>query len=243
MSIEGEKNEGGQTGESRPIPDTPQVGKVKKSEELWLMSFSDMSMVMLCFFVLLISRMSERNQPLDNVQVMEGTSAVVSEPQETQKVQELAKKVRHIVKNKGLEKSAKVTVRDKGIYIEFSDGMFFQSGSAITNPKFKKVTKQVMTVIAQATSDFDIKIEGHTDDTPTGGGAYPSNWELSASRAISVMRMFHHLKVPKEHISVQAFAETRPRVPYKTLRGIALRKARDKNRRVAIWLHLKEEDS
>ena len=229
------------------ISNLPDVGfsndsKVKKSEELWLMSFSDMSLVLLCFFVLLITRMSEKRQPIESTrELLIETSVIHRNDREKEKVEELAKKVSQIVKAKNLESKTTISVREKGIYIEFPDGMFFVSGSAQANKNFKKTTNEVLSVIAKASTDFHIRVEGHTDDTPLRkGGNTDGNWELSADRAFSVMRMFHRLGVNPKNTSIEAFASTKPRVPLQSKRGKRLAEARAQNRRVAIWLHLKD---
>lgn len=220
----------------------PVGSKVKKSEELWLMSFSDMSLVLLCFFVLLITRMSEQKQPIESTRdLLIETSVIHKNDPEKERVEELAAKVTKIVKEKNLESKTTVTVRDKGIYIEFPDGMFFVPGSARANQKFKKTTNEVLGVIAKASTGFHIKVEGHTDDTPyTKGSRQDGNWELSADRAFSVLRMFHRFGVERKNTSVEAFADTKPRVSLKNKKGPSLARARSQNRRVAIWLHLKD---
>ena len=63
---------------------------------------------------------------------------------------------------------------------------------------------------------------------------YRDNWELSASRAISLLHRFETEGVASERISVQAYEETRPKVALHGKKGEALQAARAQNRRVVI---------
>ena len=146
-------------------------------------------------------------------------------------------KLKKIIKKKKLDKIAEINLDGDGLNIEFKDGMLFLLGSASTNPKIAAVVQDVLDVIATLKQEHNIIIEGHTDDTPLAGSLrYPSNWELSSARAYTIMRNFHKRGVKDERISVRAFAHTRPKVPITGLKGEKLRKARQANRRVVIWI-------
>jgi chemotaxis protein MotB len=54
-------------------------------------------------------------------------------------------------------------------------------------------------------------IEGHTDDQPTAGVRYPSNWELSAARASVVARYFEREGIKGQRMQVIGYGEYRPR--------------------------------
>ena len=87
-----------------------------------------------------------------------------------------------------------------------------------------------------------VKVEGHTDNVPIRSRKFPSNWELSAARATSIASMLiNRIKYPEKSISVNGYADTRPKVSYidsagSKLKGRALKKARKINRRVEILL-------
>ena len=86
-----------------------------------------------------------------------------------------------------------------------------------------------------------IIVEGHTDNVPIHSRAFRSNWELSSARATNVAGFLRNEGLPDKRLSIRAYADQRPRVPYvdpvgKPLRGKALRDAREKNRRVEIVL-------
>jgi len=208
--------------------------KGKKSEALWLMSFSDMSLVLLCFFVLMISTMKPNKEKFEHIK--DGMAAKV-DVKKQDSLKSLSKKIEKMIKKKKLQKNAQVTYDSDGLHIEFKDGLLFKSGSANTNPKFAKVTKDVMAVIAKMAPKYRMIIEGHTDDTPVRkNGKFRSNWELAASRGFSLMRKFHKMGVGEKKVSVVSYAHTRPKIPIANLTGKRLRRARSSNRRVVIWI-------
>ena len=87
-----------------------------------------------------------------------------------------------------------------------------------------------------------LTVEGHTDNVPMRSKKFPSNWALSATRATSIASMLiNRLKYPEKSISVNGYADTRPKASYTDgvgalLKGSALKKARKINRRVEIVL-------
>jgi chemotaxis protein MotB len=203
----------------------------KKDEGLWLMSFSDMSMILISFFILQLSFSTINQQKADVLR-----EAVQSKKFEAKSdsLSAISKRIENEIKRLQLDKNAQVTIDSSGVMVEFKDGLLFSVGSAEGNPEFSNVIGQVMKVIATAPDLYQIKIEGHTDDVPIKSAKYASNWELSAARAISLMRQFVAKGVREDRMSVQAFAQTKPKKPYLGLKGKDLELARNANRRVII---------
>ena len=75
-----------------------------------------------------------------------------------------------------------------------------------------------------------VRVEGHTDDVPMRGGRFKSNWELSAARAQSVVRILMREGLDPRRIQVVGFADVRPREPNETAPGRAA------NRRIELKL-------
>jgi chemotaxis protein MotB len=73
-----------------------------------------------------------------------------------------------------------------------------------------------------------IRVEGYTDDRPIRTAAFPSNWELSAARAASVVRLLMDHGIDAGRLAVVAYGEYRPIVPNYTA------EARNANRRVVL---------
>jgi chemotaxis protein MotB len=129
--------------------------------------------------------------------------------------------------------NAQVKLDSQGVAIEFKDGMLFQSGSANSNPRFRKVVGDIIKIIGAAPKKYNIKIEGHTDDTPIRG-KYSNNWELSAARGISLLKLMNQRGVSESRMTVVAHADTKPKYSIQGLKGENLRRARAANRRVVI---------
>ncbi|HPG29192.1 MAG TPA: OmpA family protein [bacterium] len=118
----------------------------------------------------------------------------------------------------------------KGIEITFLDKILFDLGKA----DLKKQSTKTLNNVAKILNNYpnrNIVIEGHTDNKPIKTPKFPSNWELSADRALSVLKFFiASAKIPKDRISFQGFADTRP------VADNASEDGRKLNRRVEIIL-------
>jgi len=116
----------------------------------------------------------------------------------------------------------------RGVTIEINDSILFPAGQARLQP----ASISAMLAIAQvlAASDFPITIEGHTDNVPIATPQFPSNWELSAMRATTVLRLFNEGGVGAERLTAIGYGETRPIETNTTIEG------RARNRRVSMLI-------
>ncbi len=124
-----------------------------------------------------------------------------------------------------------VTVaRDRrGVALRFEDSLLFGSGSADIRRSAGPLLDAAAAVIRQ--TQGPVVIEGHTDSLPLRGSRYASNWELSAARAVSVLRYFlGEQGLRPERFSASGYGEHRPLASNGTPEG------RSKNRRVEILL-------
>jgi len=115
-----------------------------------------------------------------------------------------------VFKNK-LAGEVRVSSDERGAVITISDVVLFPAGSAEMTPKGRTTLRQVFDVLKQF--NYNVKVEGHTDNTLIHILRYHSNWELSASRASEVAHMLIKDGYPPERLSVEGFAEFRPKVP------------------------------
>lgn len=208
--------------------------KVKKSETLWLMSFSDMSLILMSFFILQLSYSQPDRRKYDNL------NSAIQQQQKAKAVDNLSsigKKLEKVVKDQKLDKAVQVTSTVNGLVIEFKDAILFDAGAASSSKANAKVVDQVMQVIAKTPGDYKLVFEGHTDDVPVAAGKgakFHSNWDLSAARGISLLQGFKARGVEDKRMAIAAYAHTRPKVSIVGLKGEALKKARAANRRVII---------
>jgi chemotaxis protein MotB len=116
----------------------------------------------------------------------------------------------------------------RGVTIEIADSALFAIGQAILNNESSLALRAVAEVIAG--SDFPVTIEGHTDNVPIKTAQFPSNWELSAVRATTVLRLFADAGVPADRLTAIGYGETRPVEDNDSIEG------RARNRRVSIQI-------
>jgi chemotaxis protein MotB len=121
-----------------------------------------------------------------------------------------------------------VTVRRESLWleIEINTDILFSSGAADFAPAATPVLDKLAGVLKPFPNP--IRVEGHTDNRPIKTAAYPSNWELSAARAASVVHEFTKVGVDPLRLELVGFGEFHPRQSNDTFEG------RNANRRVAI---------
>lgn len=210
--------------------------QVKKSEALWLLTFSDLSFVLLAFFVLLLSFSEPKVDKMDRVkQAMTSKShRVTKDPKNLSELEVVIKKV---IKKKKLDKMTDVKLDANGLAIEFKDSALFSSGSAKPNPKYKKVIEQVLKTVAKAPKHYTLKIEGHTDDVPIKSKRYRNNWDLASARGVTVLEQLKKTGVDESRMTVLSYAHTQPKSPMVGVKSREkLKKIRSENRRVVIRL-------
>lgn len=116
----------------------------------------------------------------------------------------------------------------RGVTIEINDSILFPAGQAKLQPASVNAMLAIASVLAE--SDFPITIEGHTDNVPISTPQFPSNWELSAMRATTVLRLFNDGGVGAERLTAIGYGDTRPVETNTTPEGKA------RNRRVSILI-------
>ncbi len=125
-------------------------------------------------------------------------------------------------------------VKEHRIILRIKEKGSFRSGSANVIKPFKDITKKIGSVF----SDFNGKIvvAGHTDNIPIRTQRFRSNWELSSSRAVSVIHELSRNKLlSKKRFQIEAYADTKPVDSNKTSNG------RARNRRVEIILDYRDD--
>lgn len=129
----------------------------------------------------------------------------------------------------GAQGKVSVDISRRGLVVSLKEAGFFDSGSA----RVKDSSLSLLDKVAQALGEYNnnIRVEGHTDNIPISTAQFPSNWELSTTRATSVV---HYLitrhQFDADTIAVAGYGEFRPVADNGTPEG------RQKNRRVDIVL-------
>ena len=119
----------------------------------------------------------------------------------------------------------------EGLRVNVAQDILFPSGSARLNADGRAVLLSVAQRLAEL--PYRIDVEGHTDNTRIRGNLakrYPSNWELAAARASSVVRLFLEVGIDGTRLTAVSHGPYRPVAPNDTPEGRAL------NRRIEIRL-------
>lgn len=148
--------------------------------------------------------------------------------EQRQKMKNVADDIRNALQPLIAQGKVKLLETSRGVTVEINDSVLFPAGQA----KLQPASVSAMLAIAQvlADSDFPITIEGHTDNVPISTPQFPSNWELSAMRATTVLRLFNDGGVGAERLTAIGYGETRPVETNTTVEG------RARNRRVSILI-------
>ncbi len=95
------------------------------------------------------------------------------------------------------------------LVIQLPQDILFESGSAVVGRDGRETLASVGTVLADL-DDRRFQIEGHTDNVPIATARFPSNWELSSARALSVVRLLIENSVNPENVSGAGYGEFQP---------------------------------
>ncbi len=132
------------------------------------------------------------------------------------------------VKLAGFVKNGQMTISQttRGVVLEINASMLFKGGDANLQPQALGTLADVAKELA--TEDMAIEVQGHTDNLPISTPQFPSNWELSATRASSVVRLFIDHGVAAKRLTASGAADNIPLASNDTPEG------RARNRRVTV---------
>jgi chemotaxis protein MotB len=122
----------------------------------------------------------------------------------------------------------RVTQTSRGVNVEINASVLFAPGDARLNAESSQALKAVAQVLKNDT--HAIQVEGHTDNVPINTAAFPSNWELSAVRASSVVRLFVDNGVAENRLLAIGHGANQPVASNSTPEG------RMRNRRVQVMI-------
>jgi chemotaxis protein MotB len=130
----------------------------------------------------------------------------------------------------GFSKSVSTTIERRGLVIRvLTDDLLFASGQATLSARATGLLSEVGSLL-NIDQTHPIDVEGNTDDVPIQSSSFPSNWELSAARASTVVRFLIGRGVSPHRLSATGNADQRPLASDATAGG------RARNRRVEIVL-------
>ena len=193
----------------------------------WEFVYSGFVMILLSFFIMLGSFSSIQEAKVmkfvksfvDAVSILPGgfktedAAAVVPNPAEM--VESDSRFVRiftdltTLAVHLHLENDISVAYTAEGLEMRLSDHVLFNPGVADISAQAIPLLKKIGAIVAE--TDYEVRIEGHTDDIPIKTNRYPSNWDLSAARAVNVLRYLSDtFRIPSERLSAAGFGEYQP---------------------------------
>lgn len=229
------------------------------NHERWMVSYADFITLLFAFFVVMyaLSSVNEgkyrvlsdsmvtafRNVHINDnspiplitippVQIQKSTPSAA--PQESTKekqrgkMRSVAKDIMDVMAPLIEQGKVRVIETSRGVSVEINDSILFSPGQALLQPPLIKAMQGIAEVLVP--TDFPVIIEGHTDNVPIKTAQFPSNWELSAVRATTVLRLFADAGVSADRLTAIGYADTRPVEPNLLADG------RARNRRVTILI-------
>jgi chemotaxis protein MotB len=222
----------------------------KKGGDAWIMTYADMMSLLLTFFVLIVSFSSIQESKFEQAAlslsdafgVMQKPPSVIEMREEVVKPlskssqQDLLFEVQQMEESlldMGMDQEVDIQVTDQGIAFRIEAPFLFDSGRANLKPATQKVLNTLAIFIKKV--PYPLRIEGHTDSIPIANERFPSNWELSATRAVAVARYFQSRGVIPQRMEAVGYGEFQPLATNATPEG------RSKNRRVEIFMKVDPE--
>ncbi len=134
----------------------------------------------------------------------------------------------YLVKH-GAQNKVTIGITRRGLVVSLKEAGFFDSGSAVIKPAGYQLLNTILEAMTQYSNP--LRVEGHTDNIPINTPLFPSNWELSVSRATNVLRYLQKsYDVEPGKLSATGYGEFRPTADNSNPDN------RAKNRRVDIVL-------
>lgn len=213
-------------------------------EFLWLMSLSDLMMLLFVFFVVLFSFSAKKLNAVEfeNIQkAFANPNSLEGTPLDLVQANLLK-----WVNDKKLLESVSVVRNQEALFLEIKEKLLFEVGSSDLKGQALELIPLLREALGKIPSPYRIGIEGHTDDTPMGPeglssteesssrNSHSNNWSLSTNRALAVKNA---LALPEEldhRAVIMGYGPNRPLLPNRDAEGKPLKENQAQNRRVTI---------
>ncbi len=215
----------------------------------WAVVYAGFIIMLLCFFILLCaysvtdtSKVSQAVRSFSTAVALPttehsatGRGGDIASPKEGRiagtdsHIDELYHSIEKMATELGMGNDIHASLSGKGMLLQLSNSILFAPGRATVLPDGQKLIAHVGDMMVSHPM-YNLRIEGHTDNTPIHTAQYPSNWELSTLRAVNVLRcLTDRRSIDAGRLSAVGFGEYTPRFPNDTPENKA------KNRRVELF--------
>lgn len=220
----------------------------------WMATFADLMSLLLTFFVLLLSfanmdvmkfqgmigsmrdafGVKHQNPGMhigltDSITQLYPKEAVADDgtPNENEK---MAAKLRKLIERRSLNGQVEVTSGKDGVTVRVEGDMMFGAGETEISPQSFVFLDEMAEVFKQM--NYDVTVEGHTDNTPTGNDELDTNWHLSSMRAANAAAYLSQVGgIDSSRLAAKGLGSSKPLVKNDSPKG------RARNRRVEFVYH------
>ncbi len=222
-------------------------------EATWLVTYADLVTILLVFFVLLYTLASfekkqyrhavetlkietEENEKLIGLMELMGIPEIMDTQVTIEDItglhsreKSLFKKITRFARENSQKDNISTRIVDGKMIISVKGKALFNSGSASLNTPALSIFNEIIQILDDY-PEYNINIKGHTDDIPISTHVFPSNWELSAIRATTVLKYLVSKGINPKRLTATGFGKVMPLVPNDSESN------RAKNRRVEFVL-------
>jgi len=148
--------------------------------------------------------------------------------EEMKELEQLQSELKEYLSGVNMDANIAVEMEERGLVLRFQDSVLFEKSKADLLSQSTGIMREIAGILKN--TDNPIRIEGHTDDLPINTTKFPSNWELSTTRATNVLRFLINEGLPGDRLSAVGYGEYHPLIKNED------EESRKKNRRVDIVL-------
>ena len=207
-------------------------------KDRYLITYADLITLLLGLFIILYAISTVDNSKYENM--IKAMTNVFGTKQQIEKLninpsavinihptENLKNELLKIIDDNNYSSSIRLEENERGITVHILEDILFSPGSADIAPGSKKMLSNLAVILRELPND--IRIEGHTDNTPINTPFFKSNWHLSVARATSTADyLMQHEKINPDKVSIVGNGEYKPIVANDTPEN------RAQNRRVDI---------
>jgi chemotaxis protein MotB len=204
----------------------------------WITTYADMITLLMCFFVIMYSA-SEPSQSKWE-QLKGGIESDVMNVKNQTPLADLYNELEAKYDDPNDDNpDLTIDFNTHGIVISLGSASLFESGGATLKSDGRRVIKILSKELRKRLNKYElvIDVEGHTDDIPIRTSQFPSNWELSSSRAASVVKLFTERGIDPTVVRAIGHADAFPKKPNRDADGAAIPDNMAVNRRVDVIVH------
>lgn len=206
----------------------------------WLVSYADLMTLVACFFILMMAFANYDPATFQRKAEVMAKYFHGENDLSDSKMKQLMVELQSI---SNMDNVIKIKQNDEGLDIVLNVKSFFNLGKATLTENSEKFIDLVIDKIMSTHKNVRVLVEGHTDNIPIRSRYFPSNWELSAARASTVVRRFETKGFDKNFLVAIGYGDTKPAFPNNDKDGKPIKENQLRNRRIVLRvLHKPEKE-